>query len=272
MTARAALRAAWGDLWRWPLPTALALLTALTATLVVRAGSVRAHELVALAGAEGSGQSGLGLANTPGAWTALSRALALVLAAHALRALMRDMATAIALSAYGGPPPPAGTRTGFWPQARLGVERTPAMITIRALELLIYYALGVGSLFVLVGALRHAGSTAARQLLAPLAALALAPGLALALYTLAAARVAQALVARGLPAAAALVHGLDWTYRHAGLLARLVLATALVTAPLALGAALLPAPLGAPLWALGGWWAGAGRVRLVGADGRLRFG
>jgi hypothetical protein len=259
-SARAALRAAWDDLWRWPTVTLFALVAAATGALAGRAGWLRARHLLTAAVAPSA---------SPAPASALVRAVGVLVAGAAVGALLVDVAVAAALCAYAGPPPPA-RRGRLWPPLWRGLARTPAMITVRAVELFLYSTLAFGDLLVVSGALIHSDRVPSRQAL--LATAALAPSLLLASWTFAAARVAQTLVARGLSTAPALVHGLDLTLRRFASLARLGLLAWIVTAPLWISAALLPAAAAAPLWVLAALWPWAALARLVGRDPRLCFG
>lgn len=256
MTARAALRAGLRELGRWPLPTLLALVGALTAATAARVAWVRAGAL--WTAARGAG--------TP--WPTVGRALGLLLSGHAAAALLVDATRAAALSAYGLPRPDG--RLGLLGPLRLGLARTPAMVSVRAVELTLYFALALGNLFVLARAL---GAAPPRPLPQALVATALlGPSLASAMLVFAAARVAQALIARGLPAAPALAHGYDVALRRFASLARLALLGLVATLPIHLAAAWLPTPAAAPLEALAALWVYAALVALLGRDPRLALG
>jgi hypothetical protein len=254
-----ALLAAGRDLRRWPTVTGLALVAAMTASLAARAGLVRAAQLVT---------------STPGGldvrWAALGRASLVLLLGAGLAALLVDVAMATALVAYAGPAPITNGPARLATVLRSGLLRTPAMISVRALEFLVYYALAVGDLFVLTAGLTGSAPSPERRALA--ATVLLAPSLALATLTFVAARVAQVLVARGLHPAPALVHGLDLALRRFASLARLGLAAGLATAPLWLLALLMPAPLAAMLAAIAALWSFAALAQVVGHDSRLAFG
>ncbi|HEY2745445.1 MAG TPA: hypothetical protein VGL86_12500 [Polyangia bacterium] len=244
LRARAALARGWHELWRAPAATFLALAGALVAVLAARATWLRAGEALA--------------ADRPG------RALATLLAGGAFAALVADATRAAALTAYAGAP------RSFARTVALGMVRTPAMISVRAVELLVYFTLAVGEAFVLVRALPALTGDAARE--AAVAALCLLPALALSLVVFAASRVAQALIARGLPSAAALAHGYDVVLRRFPALARLALLALAVTAPFWIIALLVPAPLGGLVLGLPALWLYAALATLVGRDGRLALG
>ena len=231
------------ELARAPAATAIALAGTLAAALAARATWLRAAEALAA--------------------DRLARALLIGLVGSALAALLADATRAIALVAYAGPPRPL-SRT-----LALGLSRTPAMITVRAVELLLYFALGIGELFVLLRVLPHLGG-AARQAL--FAAVCLLPAGGLALVTFAACRIAQTLIARGLRPAAALAHGYDLTLRRVPTLTRLGLVALLVAAPFWIIALVAPAPLGALAVAVPALWLYAALTLLVGRDPRLALG
>jgi len=114
------------------------------------------------------------------------------------------------------------------------------------------------------------GADPTRQ--AMLGALCLLPAAATGLVVFVASRVAQTVIARGLPPAAALAHGYDVALRRLPSLTRLGLCGGLVTAPFWIGALLLPFGLAALVLALPALWLYAALTRLVGADGRLSMG
>ncbi len=242
--AREALARGLRELWRAPAPTLMALAGTLTAALGARAGWVRAGQ--ALGAAE------------PG------RAALTWLAGAGAAALLVDVTRAAALTAYAGPPRPL-------PQTlALGLLRTPGMIGVRAAELLIYFPLGLGDLLLLGRGLAPAGADPGRRAL--LAALCLFPSLVLGLVVFTASRVAQTVIARGLPLAPALAHGYDVVLRRFASLARLGLWGAAAAAPFLLGALFLPFPLGALLLGFVALWLYAALATLVGRDGRLALG
>jgi hypothetical protein len=263
MSARAALRAGWRELWRWPSLTLLATLAAIVAALAVRAAAVRSGHYwrLALVDLGGGGAHFFGLAG---------RALAVWLAGSGLGALLVDATRAAALVAYSGPPPEDRRLSRMMRPLLVGLSRTPFMISVRAVELLIYFALGLGNLFVLARTLPDSAPEPTRQALA--AALCLLPSLALALVTFFGARVAQTLIARGFLPAAAFGHGLDVTMRQFGSVTRLALAGLVVTAPFVVAAVLSPFGLAAALFAFAGLWLYASLATLVGRDGRLLTG
>ncbi|MDB4965679.1 MAG: hypothetical protein JWN44_1368 [Myxococcales bacterium] len=263
MTARRALAAGWRELWRWPALTALAVVAAVVASLAMRAAAVRAGHCwhAALADLAGGGGRFFALAG---------RALGVWLAGSGVAALLVDVTRAAALVAYSGPPPADRRLSRMWRPLLVGLSRTPFMISVRAVELLIYFALGLGNLFVLLRALPGAAPDPTRHALA--AALCLLPSLALSLIVFMGARVAQALIARGFQAAAALGHGLDVALRHFGALTRLGLLGLVVAAPFAAAAWVAPFGLRALLVAFVGLWLYAALTTLVGRDGRLLTG
>ena len=244
ISARVAIRRGARELWRAPAPTLAALVGTMTAALAARAAWLRAGQAL--------------LAERPG------RAVFIGLVGASVAALLVDVTRAAALTAYAGPPRSLGRTLA------LGLVRTPAMISVRAVELLIYFALALGDLFLLARGLARVGADPTAQALA--AATLLLPSLVLALVVFAASRVAQTVIARGLPAAVALVHGYDVVLRRFPSLARLALAGVIVAAPLLVAAAVLPFPLGAALAGLAALWLYAALAILVGRDGRLSSG
>lgn len=231
------------ELVRAPAPTAIALAGTLAGALAARAAWVRAGEAL--------------VADRPG------RALVAWLAGAGLAALVVDATRAVALTAYAGPPRPLGQTLA------LGLRRTPAMISVRAVELTIYLALALGELFVLARGVA-AGASPARQAFS--GAVCLLPGVALALVVFTASRLAQTLIARGLPPAVALAHGYDLALRRVPSLTRLGLRGGIATAPLWISAIFLPAPLGALAVAVAALWLYAALALLAGADARLALG
>lgn len=251
------MKAALGDLARRPAATLLALSAAGAGALAVRAGWLRALQLAHAAHD----------AAAPGLLAA--RAVATLLAGAAVAGLLVDLGYAVALSAYASAPPSGRPAALFLP-LRLGLMRTPGMVSVRAFEILVYATLATGELLLLGRGLPMLGARPAR--LAAATALALAPALVLSLYLFAAARVAQALIARGLPPIAALAHGVDVALRRFGTLAKLGLTALGWTLPLWLTALFVPSPLAALLLALATLWSYAALVRVVGADSRLGSG
>jgi hypothetical protein len=211
----------------------------------VRAAWLHAGELVA--------------AGAPGA------AAATLITGLASGALLVDVTRAVALSAYAGAPSPDLRR---W--LRLGLVRTPGMISIRAVELLLYFCLLVGDAFLLVRSTIRSGPPPLFAALWTLAAV--APSLALGLASFTAARVAQTLIARGLPPATALAGGYDLVWRRFPSLARLALAGLVATSPLLIGALLVPWGLRQLLLGLAALWVYAALTTVVGRDGRLLTG
>lgn len=227
-----------------PAATVTALLGTLAGALAARAAAVRAVEALAAA--------------RPG------RAALTWLVGVTVALLLVDVTRAVALTAYAGAPRRLSQTIA------LGLVRAPAMISVRAVELLLYFALAVGEAFVLARALPRVGAEPLRQALA--ASFCLAPALTLALVIFAASRVAQTVIARGLPAAVALAHGYDLTLRRLGSLVGLALLGVVVTAPLWISALLLPFPLGAVAVGVAALWIYAALSALVGRDGRLALG
>jgi hypothetical protein len=244
ISARAAIGRGARELWRAPVPTLAAVAGCLTAALAARAAWLCAAQALA--------------AERPG------RALVVWLVGASVAALLVDVTRAAALTAYAGPPRPLGQTLA------LGLRRTPGMISVRAVELLIYLALGLGDLFVLARGLPPVGADPTRQAL--VAALLLLPSLALALIVFLASRVAQTLVARGLLPAAALAHGYDVALRRFPSLARLALVGAIAVAPFVAAALWMPFPLRAALGGVATLWLYAALSVLVGCDGRLSTG
>ena len=229
---------------RAPAATATALLGTMAGALAARAASVRALQSFA--------------ADRPG------RAIMIWLVGVTVALLLVDVTRAAALTAYAGAPRRLSQTIA------LGLVRAPGMISVRAIELLLYFALALGEAFVLARVLPRLGALPARQAL--VVSLCLAPALTLASIIFAASRVAQTVIARGLPAAVALAHGYDVTLRRLGRLVGLALLGMLATAPLWISALLLPFPLGAVAVGLAALWLYAALAALVGRDGRLALG
>ncbi len=258
----AALRAGWRDLWRWPAPTLLALTTAMAGMLAWRATWTAVRLVVAAAPHRASPSFPL-----------LAHVVTVVVAGGALATLLVDVGRAVALSAYAGTPPPLGRRGTLVGPLGRGLLRTPAMVSVRAVELFVYATLAIAELAILAHLEPRLHATPAQRAL--VTTLLVAPALVVALYLFAAARVAQTLIARGLGAATALTHGLDVALRRLHTLLRLGLTASLWTAPLWISALVLSSwasPLAASLVALAIVWSYAALVRVVGADGRLRGG
>jgi hypothetical protein len=249
-------RAALSDLWRHRLATTLALLGAAAAAIAGRLawrGAFAAFDSLA--------------ADRPTELVyAAQRALLILASGLASALLLAAVTRAAALSAYGGG------------RARDGLTLAPALLAISLLELLLLGTLAGAATLLLTRALYHSGSADpaalanARALRAACASALVGPLVPPALLAFAAARVAQSLVARGLPLGLALVHGCDFTLRRFPALVRLGLSALLITSPLLLAAALAPFPLDAPLLALASLWSYAALIRLVGADPRLAHG
>src|SRR5262249_45629739 len=123
MTSWQAVRAGARDLRAWPAVNAAAILAGLTATLAGRAATRKVAMALAAAGSRGAPES-LGLA------------LATLLVGGALATLLLDLARAGALCAYAAPSParPCFSLRPLWQ----GVMRVPAMITVGAVEAVIY--------------------------------------------------------------------------------------------------------------------------------------
>ena len=253
------MRAGWRDLWRWRAPTLLALATATTGALAWRAAWTAVRTLVASAPESTTAPTAL-----------LVHAAVVVVAGGAFAALLVDVGCAIALSAYAGAAPPVGERGSLVGTLRRGLARTPAMVMVRALELVVYATLLLAELVVLARLEPRLYATPTQRAL--VTTLLLAPAIVVAIYLFLAARVAQTLIARGLGAATALTHGFDVALRRLQTLLRLGITASLWTAPLWLLSLVLPSPLAAPLTALAIVWSYAALVRVVGADGRLRGG
>jgi hypothetical protein len=236
MRARVAVARGWRELLRAPAPTLAAVLGTIAGALAARAALLRSAQAIAAA--------------RPG------RAALTWLVGMSVAALVVDVTRAAALVAYGGPRRPLGQTLA------LGLVRTPGMISVRAVELTIYFALGLGALFVGAVAPQHAW---------PLA-LALLPAAALALAAFAASRVAQVVIARGLPPAVALAHGYDVVIRRLPSLVRLALLGGLATAPFFVVAAFMPFPLGSALVGIAALWLYAALAAVVGSDARLATG
>lgn len=244
ITARAAVARGARELVRAPAVTLAAILGTLVGALAARAALVRAAEALA--------------AGRPG------RAAATWLVGMSVAALVVDVTRAAALVSYAGPPRPLGRTLG------LALVRTPAMITVRAVELTVYFALGLGVAFVLLRGLHGLAHPPLREAWA--AAWATLPAAALALGVFSASRVAQTMIARGLPPAVALAHGYDVTARRLPSLVRLASFGGLVTAPLLVAGALLPFPLGVACAGVAALWLYAALTVVVGADARLSSG
>ena len=198
MSPRQAVWGGWVALTEWPGITSASALTSGVALSASLAAGARAWSLAQLSIERGAG----GL---------FGRALS------------------CALVAYAGPGRRAG-RNPVWG----GLACTPAIVTLRALELLLYSMLLVGvglALTKIVGVSTVRGAFAG--------ALIIAPALALSLFIFAATRVAIVLAARGARAAPSLVRGCDLTLRRFPSLIRLALALAVATSPFTLGALVL---------------------------------
>jgi hypothetical protein len=252
--AREAISAGCGDLSRARAATAAALLGTVAAALAVEVMLRAAGEdLRGLFGDDGTGQ--------------LLHAILVLLLGAALSSLLFDSARAVALTAYARPGQP-------WLLA--GLSRVPGLLTVGAMEVTIQSCLVLG-LLKLTGAAVDARSPLA-------AALAWAPVGCLCAITFGAARIAQVLVARGVPPSAALVHGCDFVLRRISSLVRLALVLALWTLPLTVPAVLfgigalvavghatgaLAGALGLALFELAALVGYAALAQLVGRDPRL---
>jgi hypothetical protein len=216
MSTRQAVWGGWVALTEWPGITSASALTSGVALSASLAAGARAWSLAQLSIERGAG----GL---------FGRALFLALAGFGFAALFAELGRACALVAYAGP----GRRARRNPVWR-GLACTPAIVTLRALELLLYGMLLVGvglALTKIVGISTVRGAFAG--------ALVTAPALALSLFVFAATRVAIVLAARGARAAPSLVRGCDLTLRRFPSLIRLALALAVATSPFTLGALVL---------------------------------
>jgi hypothetical protein len=222
----------------------MALLGTLAGALAARAAWVRAGQALD--------------AGRPG------RAVVTWLVGVGVAALLVDVTRAAALTAYAGPPRPLAQTVA------LGFLRTPGMISVRAVELLLYFALALGELFVLARGLPRLADEPARQAL--VGALCLAPALTLVAFIFVASRIAQLVVARGLPAAPALASGYDVAQRRLGSVVGLGAFGAMCTAPFWISAPLLPIPLGALAIGVASLWLYAALAALVGSDSRLALG
>jgi hypothetical protein len=166
----------------------------------------------------------------------LFRAGMVLIVGAALAGLALETARAVALARQAGA------------TALEGVARTPAMISVIAVELTVEGMLLFGATTALV---RHHASTPATAALQ--ATLLFFPALILCAIVFAAARVAVLLAARGAPAADALTRGFDLVFRRWRALVALGVRLAWTTLPLTLGALLagvIPHPVGAALRAL----------------------
>lgn len=164
------------------------------------------------------------------------RAGMVLLVGGGLAGLALETARAVALARQGG-----ATKLD-------GIARTPAMISVVAVELTVEGMLMFGATMALV---RHHASTPAT--LALQATLLFFPALILCAIVFAAARVAVLLAARGATAAGALTAGFDLVFRRWRALAALGARLAWTTLPLTLGAlicGLVPHHVGAALRAL----------------------
>jgi hypothetical protein len=254
--------AALRDLWRHRVTTMSAVVGAVAAALAQR---------LAWRGAGAALAAGLQADRPSELVYAGEQAFLLLACGLASATLLATVTRAAALCCYGGG------------RARAGLERAPALLAISLLELLLLGTLAGAATLLLVRALPHYDTEApwrvpaaallrTRGLRAACASALVAPLLPPALLAVAAARVAQSLVARGLPLGLALVHGCDFTLRRFPSLVRLALSALALTSPLFLLAVWAPFPLAAALLTLGGLWGYAALIRLVGADPRLASG
>ncbi|MCU1280810.1 MAG: hypothetical protein JWM53_4356 [bacterium] len=215
----------------WPRVSLAALLTATVALLAVDAAWHRAG-------------AALGVAARSGDLRLVGIAAGVFLFGSGFAALLGNVARTIALAAYSPAPSEASSPSSTASPSVVrrpfadGLRRTPAMITLQAIELTVGGMLAAG---VFAALARHLpsqpeGRTALFSLLV------LLPPAALLTAHVAATRVAMALAARGVRPANALVHAYDLLARRfpslAGLSARLLWRTLPLTVP-ALAAALL---------------------------------
>jgi hypothetical protein len=166
----------------------------------------------------------------------LVRAGMVLLVGASFAGLALETARAVALARQGG-----GTKLD-------GVARTPAMISVVAVELTVEAMLLFGAT---MGLLRHHASAPATAALQ--ATLLFFPALILCAIVFAAARVAVLEAARGAAAAEALIRGFDLVFRRWRALVALGARLAWTTLPLTLGAlvaGVIPHPVGAALRAL----------------------
>lgn len=240
----------------WPAATASALASAGTAALAASAGFRRAGLLLRRGLVEDS--------------SLLAPSFAVALLALLFGGLLLVLAEAIALSAAATP-----RAAGESPLGR-GLQRMPAMITLRAVETTVLMMLAIGA-FAAIG--RASALPPARAALA--ATLVLTPVVLVAGGAIAATRVGVALAARGVAPADALVRGLDVTLRRFPSLVKLALRLFAATLPLWLAALALALPHGAAplrhalqaaLWAAATLWCYATLSVWVGRDPRLAVG
>lgn len=247
MTAREAVRAGRRALAAHPVVTAAAVLATATGALGAAAAAARARAVV----------------HADLSTETLGRAALLHFAGPALAALLAVFARACALAAYGGGRPITD-----------GARRTPGFVSVAAVELTVQGMLLFGAGMVLLRRLHDAPPGQA----ALLATLVLGPALGLAAFFFVSARVAIALVSRGLLPAPALVRGLDVAWRRFPSLVRLGLALVAAAWPLLLAGLVagLAGPLAAPLrvgfFAVAWLWGYATLQAWVGRDARLVFG
>jgi hypothetical protein len=193
-------------------------------------GAIAAHVVAALALSAASAKAvrAIGAAIAADDLELAARGLGLLIIAGGFAVLIVDVARMCALSAY------AGARGTLEILSR-GLARTPALITVRAVELTILGMLAFGAIVCIMRL--DDDMQAGRAALT--AAAVLAPVLVLAVITFAAGRVGIALAARGLKPAFALVHAFDLALRRFPSLLRLALRLCLATWPFLVTAAAL---------------------------------
>jgi hypothetical protein len=151
---------------------------------------------------------------------------------------------------------------------RRAFARVPALVSLRVLELCLYLVLAGGG-FITITGITEGRSDGIAALAGALVA---TPLFSLALWALAAGRVATVLVARGVPPAEAFVRGLDVALRDRRGLVRLFAAWLLLTAPLQLLGLAGGGPVGRAAGLLAALWGYAALDERVGRDPRLTRG
>ena len=216
MRARESVRKGLRAVLLWPRVSLAALLAATVALLSLSAAWHHAVQALHVAARSGDG-SFVGVA------------IGAFLFGSGFAALLGNVTRTVALTAYSPPSPSSasGARSPFVD----GLRRTPAMITLQAIELTVCGMLAFGAVAILV---RHAkGLPPGRAALFSLLVL-LPPG-ALGIVQVAVTRVAMTLAARGQPPAVALVRGYDLVARRfpslLGLAALLFVRTLPLTVP-----------------------------------------
>jgi hypothetical protein len=240
-------------------------------------GAIAAHIVAALALSAASAKAvrAIGAAIAADDLELAARALGLLIIGGAFAVLIVDVARMCALSAY------AGARGTLEILSR-GLARTPALITVRAVELTILGMLAFGA----IACVMRLDDEMQPGRASLVAAALLAPVIVVAIITFVAGRVGIALAARGLKPAFALVHGFDFALRRFPSLVRLGLGLFLAAWPFLVAAvaltiaALVVSPRAAALChalragALGAaaLWGYAALVGFVGRDARLSAG